>query len=233
VRVAVVGLAKKIVERELSKHGLKLDRRSPQIVISFGGDGTALYAEKMYPGVPRIMIKHSSKCKKCNQHNFSKVLTALKNKKYKIVEEIKVEGSVNGKKLIGLNEVNIHNRPCTKAIRFSVAINNKTIAKEVIGDGLIVATPYGSGAYFYSIAGKTFKRGLGVAFNNPHKKLRSKVVNDKSKIKLRILRGKGLLCVDNNEKMIPLKTGDVVKIRKAVSKARIIELGKRRKISNY
>jgi len=233
VRVAVVGLVKKVVERGLSKHGLKLDKRKPQIVISFGGDGTALYAEKVYPGVPRIMIKHSSKCNKCKQHDFSKVLTALKNKKYKVVEEIKVEGSIGGKKLVGLNEVNIHNQLCTKAIRFSVAIDNKTIAKEVIGDGLIVATPYGSGAYFYSIAGKTFKRGLGVAFNNPHKKLKSKVVNDKSRIRVGILRGKGLLCVDNNEKMIPLKTGDVVKIRKTAGKAKIIELGKRRKISNY
>jgi len=234
MKVVVVGLARKLMEKELAKNGLKLDKKNPDIVISFGGDGSALYGERTYPGVPRIMIKHSKVCVKCKEHDFSKVLTKLKEKKYKIVEEIKVEGVVNKdpkKKLIGLNEIGIHHGIPTKAIRLMLKVNGKIIENQVIGDGLLVATPYGSTGYFYSISRKKFSKGLGIAFNNSVNINRKNViVNDNSMIEVKILRGKGLMTADENEKMIPLKIGDTITIRKSKGKARIIELEKKRRI---
>ena len=234
MKVVVVGLARKLMEKELAKNGLKLDKKNPDIVISFGGDGSALYGERTYPGVPRIMIKHSKVCVKCKEHDFSKVLTKLKEKKYKIVEEIKVEGVVNKdpkKKLIGLNEIGIHHGIPTKAIRFMVKVNGKIIENQVIGDGLLVATPYGSTGYFYSISRKKFSKGLGIAFNNPvNINRKSVIVNDNSMIEVKILRGRVLMTADENEKMIPLKMGDTITIRKGKGKARIIELEKKRRI---
>lgn len=38
----------------------------------------------------------------------------------------------------------------------------------LIGDGVLVATPFGSTGYYRSITGGTFSSGLGVAFNNVH-----------------------------------------------------------------
>ncbi len=237
MKVVVVGLARKLIEKKLPRYGLKLDKKNPDIVISFGGDGTALYAERVYPRIPRVLIKHSKICEKCKlgAHDFSKVLNALKKKKYKVTEEIKVEGIVNNnpkKKLIGLNEIGIHHKIPTKTIRLTVKVNGKMIEDEVIGDGLVVATPYGSTAYFHSITRRKFSKGLGIAFNNPKKRRKNVIVKDNSVIKIEILRGLGWMTADNNERMIPIKKGDVVTVKKAKGKARIIELkGKRRIIA--
>jgi len=227
MKVTVVGLKRKIVERELPKYGLELNKKNPEVVISFGGDGTALYAERVYPGVPRIMVRYSGACRKCEEYDLTKVLTALKEKKFRIIEETKVEGIVNNnpkKKLTGLNEVCIHHKIQVKVIRLRVKVNEKVIKDEVRGDGLVVATPYGSTAYFYSIARKKFSRGLGIAFSNPHERIKNLIVKDNSIIKAEIIRGDGLLTADNNERMITLKTGDIVTIKKSKGKARIIRL---------
>jgi NAD+ kinase len=233
MKVAVVGLARKLIENRLKEFGLKLDKKNPDVVISIGGDGTALYAERVYPGIPRVMIRHSKICKKCEEHDFSEVLNALKKKNYRIKEEIKVEGIVNddpSKKLVGLNEIGIHHRNPTKTIRLRVEVNGNVIADEVIGDGIVVATPYGSTAYFYSICRKKFSKGLGIAFNNSREGRRSVIVSDDSRVKVKVLRGYGLMTADNNEIMIPVKSGDTILIKKSKQKARIIKLKKKRGI---
>ena len=234
MKVAVVGLVRNLVEKQLPKFGLKLDKKNPDIVISFGGDGTSLYGERVYPGVPRIMIKHSKICNRCKEHDFSKVLPALKEGRFKFKEEIKVEGIVNKnprKKLVGLNEISIHHIIPTKSLRFRVKVNGKIVAEEAIGDGLVIATPYGSTAYFYSVSRKKISKGLGIAFNNTKKRRKSIVVKDNSIIEVEILRGQGLMTADENERMIPLEKEDVITIKKARGKARIIELKGKRKIS--
>lgn len=227
MKVVVVGHARKIIEDVLPEFDLKLDKENPDVVISFGGDGSALYGERVYPGVPRVMIKNSKYCVKCKEENFSKVLRAIKEKKYKIKEEIKVEIIVNydkNKKLIGLNEVGIHHKIPTKALRLRIRVNGKIIEDEHISDGLIVATPYGSTAYFYSICRKKFSKGLGMAYKNPNRGKNCVIVDENSKIEVEVLRGFGLVAADNNEMMFEVMAGDKILIKKSEEKARIIEI---------
>ena len=227
MKVAVVGLARKLIENKLPEDGLKLDKKNPDVVISIGGDGTALYAERIYPGIPRVMIRHSKTCVKCDEHDFSEVLTALRDKKYKIVEEIKVEGIVNddpNKELVGLNEIGVHHKIPTKTIRLGIKVNGKVIVDEMIGDGIVVAAPYGSTAYFHSITRKTFSKGLGLAFNNPKDRMQPLILDDDSLIEAEVLRGYGLVTADNDERMIPVKTWDVLKVKKSKQKAKIIKI---------
>lgn len=206
-------------------------KKNPDVVVSFGGDGTSLYGERAYPGVPRIMVRHSKVCAKCKEHDFSEVLNALREKRYQIKDEIKVEVIVNGdsnKRLIGLNEVGIHHKIPTKALRLKIKVNGKIIENEQISDGLIVATPYGSTAYFYSICRKKFSKGLGIAFKNPKIGKRYMIVDENSMIEIEVLRGFGLVAADNDEKMFDVTVGDKILIKKAKEKARIIEVkGKR------
>jgi len=228
MKVAVVSKERTKIENKLKEFGFTLDKRNPDLVIAFGGDGTALYAERIYPGIPRILIKRRKD--KIDEKKLSRVFLALKEKKFKIKEEIKVEGILNRrKKLIGLNEIGVHHKTPIKTIRLKVKVNEKTIAEELIGDGIIVATPYGSTAYFYSICKRKFSKGLGIAFNNAKTRRKCFIVKEGSRIKVEVLREEGWVTADNDERMIPIKKGDEIIIKKAKEKARIIEIeGKRR-----
>lgn len=143
------------------------------------------------------------------------------------MKETKVEGVVDeekDKRLVGLNEINVAHAIPTKAIRFDVFVNGKLVAANLIGDGTIVATPYGSSAYFRTITGRTFSKGMGIAFNNVNQKIGYRLVPENAEIKIKLNRGPALMCADNNTTMIPLKDGDVVTVRKSKGKASIIEL---------
>ncbi|MFB0551480.1 MAG: hypothetical protein ACETVV_02815 [Nitrososphaeria archaeon] len=209
--------------RDLSSHGFEVDRSNPNIVISFGGDGTALRAERLYPGIPRVMIKHSSICARCPDHNYTTLLEALGREEYKVVRQIKVEAVKDDSRVVGLNEINVHHQ-LPFAVRLSVQVDNEDIAENVICDGVICATPYGSSGYFHSIAGYRFGNGLGVAFIAPTKPIESRVVGDTETIRVYVVRGPGLLLADNDTKMAPLVTGDEVYVRRASEYAQIVEV---------
>ena len=232
MKVAVEGRMKHLIERELYKYPLKLDRKNPDVVISFGGDGTALFAERKYPGIPKVLIKHSRVCIQCKEHDYRKVLYLLAKRKFKVIKEIKVEGIVNDdpeKRLIGLNEIGVHNQ-IPRAIRLTVKINGKVAVPNLIGDGLIVSTPFGSSAYFYSVARKKFKRGLGLAFSNTTKKIKSMILDSNAKIEVVVTRGGGWMTADENQKIIELKDGDMIKIKKSSQIARIIVFDHQEKV---
>jgi len=217
LKVALAGTCKQL-KNDLKKYGLELSE-NPEVVIVCGGDGTLLKTERAFPEIPKVFVKH------CEAENCCQgILKNLRKKKFKIIEQIKVEGSVKGKKLVGMNEINIVSQTPIFAVRFDVSLNGRWIARNVIGDGVLVSTPYGSRAYFYSITRRTFKKGLGIAFNNTRKKIKPLVVNENSVIKVRILRDKACMVADNNPKFIPLKAGDVVTIKKFSKKARLVRI---------
>ena len=229
MRFEVVSWNRRGIEKELKplyrKLGYRRSPRNPEFVISMGGDGTFLYAEQVYPGVPKVLIKH--RCTgKCRSHGLEGILRALEDKRYRIVNEMKIQGAVNGnprKRLIGLNEINIHYRlPC--AISLDLWINGKKRLQSVMGDGLIAATPYGSTGYYKSIAKKTFKKGIGLAFNNPVKRTPARIVSEKSDIRVKVVKHSGWMASDCNRKVFPLKTGDYVEILKHPKPARIVKL---------
>jgi len=225
MKVALTGLEKRKIKKQISDFGFQIVEYKPDVVIAFGGDGTMLYAERMYPRIPKVFIRHSKTCVKCTDHNYSEILKKLKDGRFEIIEEMKVEGIVNNdpkRRLIGLNEVNVSNQNPLRAARLELMINDSIIQKQVIGDGIVVSTTFGSSAYFYSITRKTFKNGLGIAFNNSTKKVKSLIVDKNSVIKIRILRDGAMMVADNNPKMIKLKENDVVTIKKHKYQARII-----------
>lgn len=230
MKLLVIGRRKNFFEKEIKKEKkLILVKNNPGVIVAFGGEGTFLYSEMVYPGIPKLLVYHSSKCKNCKKHNYKKIIKDLVAKKFKVVSFVKIQASVNNKRLIGLNEINVHyNPPC--ALRFDVYINNKPIVRECVGDGLVISTLYGSSGYFYSVTRKTFNKGLGVAFNNTVKTVKEKIIPENSVIKVKIVRGPGVMCADANKKIIPLKTGDIIKIQKHVHTAKILQIGKSRKV---
>ena len=81
-------------------------------------------------------------------------------------ELLKLVVAVHGRSIWGLNDILLRNSDIRSTVRFSVTVNSEPLTDEVIGDGLVVATPFGSSAYFRSISNTTFRTGIGIAFNN-------------------------------------------------------------------
>jgi len=206
--------------KHLAKKYFKIVKSNPDFVLAYGGDGTLLFAEKLYPNIPKIFVKHKSSCRSCKLLNLENVLKKVANGNYKIKELIKLEANVNGKKFVALNDINIHYIP-PEALRFFVYVNGKKVNGEFIGDGVVVCTPFGSTAYFKSITRKTFNKGIGIAFNNTTRFQKPKVVSEDSKIVVGITRGSGVVVADN-QKPIKIKKGDKVKVKKYKENAKIV-----------
>ncbi|MEM5882828.1 MAG: hypothetical protein QXQ77_01130, partial [Candidatus Aenigmatarchaeota archaeon] len=189
MKVALVSpLKKERILKALKKFGFEVDEKNPEIVVCYGGDGTILYAERIFPEIPKLVIKKPlSVCKKCEYKlsDLKKVLREVSKRNYEIVEEIKLEARAKGKKLIALNEIQLHNKNPVRAIKFSVYADRKKY-ENLIGDGVIISTPYGSTAYYSSTGGKPFKKGIGISFNNLHrKKIKSFVLPENSSVRIK------------------------------------------------
>ncbi|MEA3429714.1 MAG: hypothetical protein U9R08_00415 [Nanoarchaeota archaeon] len=220
MKVAVVSRDEDLISRYFKIFDFKKVSRDPDMVIALGGDGTFLYAEQKYPGVPKVFIYHGSLCEDCREHDFSKILSKIRRKDYAVHKFMKLSVSVKGEKFLAMNDVNIHYVPPT-ALRYEVAVGGAY--DSYIGDGVVIATPYGSSAYFSSISNKKFKTGIGVAINNSTKGKRSFVVKEGNQLKIKIMRGPGVLAVDCNKKIVHLKAGDKVVVKKARSFAKVLK----------
>jgi len=219
MKIAIVSKFKDEIKGKVKKY-FDAVYKNPDFVLAYGGDGTLLFAEKLYPTIPKIFVKHKSSCRNCKLLNLEEVLKKVASKNYKLKEFIKLEASVNGKKVIALNDINIHYAP-PEALRFFVYVNGEKVNNEFIGDGVVVSTPFGSSGYFKSITRKKFSKGIGVAFNNTTKSQKPKIVNENLKIVVKISRGKGIVVADN-QKPIKIKKGNKIEIKKFKKNAKIV-----------
>lgn len=205
------------------KKRAKITRIDPDFVITYGGDGTILVAERKFPGVPKVPIRNSKICSMCvsyGKDSIEHLLEKLEKGEFKKEEISKVEAHFNGDRLIGVNEIQIHNKDPGKAIRFDLEANNKKL-EELIGDGLIFATAFGSTAYYRSLGLEPFKKGIKIGFNNVYPK--KEPIELKSNARVKILREKGLLLADNNG-TINLNPGDIVEIKESKEQAIFVRL---------
>ncbi|NOQ38469.1 hypothetical protein GQ472_06300 [archaeon] len=217
MKVVAVGKDVDSFEKALMSYGLEIDRKNPEFVFSYGGDGAILFSERLYPGVPKVTVRCSSKCNRCefDPDDIKSTVDRLKSGKYDIKEYMKIEADFNGKIVVGLNEVQVHNKLFTKAVRFNVYLDDELLYENVIGDGVAISTPFGSTAYYTSLGGDKFEKGIGIALNNRHEWVNPVVASETSVVEIEILREDAYLLYDNDEEgKILLKKGDRVSVRK-------------------
>ena len=67
MKVAIVGLQKKqfITKLKTEYPDFVIDTEHPEMVICYGGDGTLLFGEREYPGIPKILVRNSKVCFLC------------------------------------------------------------------------------------------------------------------------------------------------------------------------
>lgn len=221
MRVALVGRDLEEVEPLLGEFGLILDPSSPEVIISNGGDGALLGAEREFPGVPKLGLRNSKTSDRHADTNTREILEKLTLGKLKERSFTKLEATVGSRSLIGLNDIILHNKILTSALRYEVQINGRGHIGEIVGDGLIVATPFGSSAYYRSITHSIFQVGIGLAFNNSIEPVDHLVLREDCTIVATILRGPAQVAADNDPDWIDLEEGGQVTIRKAEGVARI------------
>lgn len=215
------------VGKLLLKNGFELVKKNPDFVLCYGGDGTLLYAERTYPTIPKLIIRHDSKIQRrydYKENQLKKILEEIKKENYLLVEEMKLTAFYKNNRLTALNEIQVHTKLPIRAIRFSVEADGKRF-ENLVGDGVIVATPFGSTGYYLATGGMPFKEGIGISFNNLHsEKISSFTVSEDSKVKIKMIRDSALLLADNNPKYFRLKNGDEVIVQKSIEKARFIQV---------
>jgi len=224
MRFAIVNPNGIDINKTLKKEGIKIVKKNPDFVICVGGDGTILLSERLYPSIPKLATKASKICEKCEYtpSQLKAALKLIKEGKYKIKEEKKLEAKFKNKKLVALNEIQIHNKDPSVALRFSLHVNGK-VYRNLIGDGVIIATPYGATGYYKSAGGKKFKSGIGIVLNNLHSEGKKNViVNENSKIVVKVEREEAWLIRDNDKNFIKLKPGDKVYINLSKEKAKFL-----------
>ncbi len=193
MKVTLVGKDTKEIEKLVKNLGLEIVTKNPDLTISHGGDGTLLSAEREYPGIPKLPLRNSQFCNKCADHEDNIMLRKLLDNKLKIKEYKKLETTVLYKKFYALNDFVIRNSDPTHTIRFKI-----NAGKLLIGDGVVITTPFGSTGYFKSITGQTFDQGFGVAFNNTTEKVTPVIFQGQDSLNFKLIRGKATLSMDNN-----------------------------------
>lgn len=241
MKCAVIGMNSQKARQAFARE-FGIDNSKPDFVVSYGGDGTLLYAEREYPGIPKLAVRDKGKCLHCARGTvhfanggrvycgscLDLIIEKLKAGKFRIEKFRKIAATAftNGRQetLEGLNEVQIHSNNHIHAVRFDLFVDGRLREKEAIGDGLVAATAFGSSAYFYAIARRKFAKGFGLAFNNTIRRIKPILLKDGFVAEAHIHRRHAVLLADNNPRMIPLEAGDRVRMAPSKNCARIIRL---------
>lgn len=219
MKIQLVGKNAKDIESLVKSFGFEIALSAPEVIISYGGDGTLLYAERTYPGIPKLPIRNSLVCKKCPKHDEKVLLQNLLNGKLKLKEYKKLETTFFYKTFYALNDFVIRNKYPIHTIRFRIPPSDKLM----LGDGIVVSTPFGSTGYFKSITRKTFDDGFGVAFNNTVEEIKPLFFKDKDQVSFKLIRGQATLSFDNNPDIFNIDESSEITFKLSSQKAKIYE----------
>lgn len=195
----------------------------PEVVVCYGGDGTLLSAELAWPYIPKVPIRNSRRGHRMMGHPPNEIIARLAEGKLVTNLYMKLEGRIirNGGQteapLTAMNELNLHMSHINAAVRYEIDIDDEPYGKgmELIGDGCVISTPFGSTAYFRQITRGIFHVGLGIAFKFIGEQTNHIVVPEEARIRIRITRGPVLLAHDNAPEYETLNTGDELKVCKS------------------
>jgi NAD+ kinase len=224
MKVVVFGHEREKILEEVKNSCFEIVENNPDFVVSFGGDGTVMRSETEFPGIPKIILRNSKICKLCSSLSNTEVLKRVSENKFSIEKFWKLRLVAKGKEFNALNDVSVHNSDPRHAMRYRLLVNSIEVGDQIIGDGIVVATPFGSTGYYRSITDSFFELGIGLAFNNSTEQFDHMVLKEDSKIDLEVTRGPAQIYADNHKEVIELTDGDKVHIEKSEQFAQIVHV---------
>ncbi|HUW62716.1 MAG TPA: hypothetical protein VMZ06_17040 [Candidatus Bathyarchaeia archaeon] len=224
MRVLLFGDKATDIRDEFQKYPeLELVLKDPDVVVCYGGDGTLLAAECQWPGVPKAPIRNSRRGNRCIEHPPAAVIERLARGELVETSYCKLECVVlradqpePAAVLTAMNEINVHMARINSALRFRMWIDDDAYKSgiEILGDGFVISTPFGSTAYFNHITRGLFHSGIGVAFKSTSEHTNHVIVPEDSAVRILITRGPGILTYDNSTEYTELFEGDELVARK-------------------
>lgn len=171
----------------------EFEKKAKNIAISYGGDGTVLSTVRDTLGKKAIIPVRNYAC--CPEHTnmIYDILDGngksdLKMTRCPFIEFSFYCGIVNTTDR-GISEIVVKGLDPTSAIRFNLLVDDEVFMKNVIADGIIASTAYGSTGYFKSVSRCIFKSdGLGIAFIAPTQGINNLVLNSTSRVELQFIR---------------------------------------------
>ncbi len=205
--------------------GLTLVTDDAEVIVCFGGDGTLLSAEQRWPSIPKVPLRNSRRGIRCIGDDPEEVLAKLAQGKLLRSEHLKIECVVHyadpkklESNLLAINEFTVHMGRVNTAVRYKCWFDDKSFGEasdgEIIGDGLMVSTPFGSTAYFNEITRGIFWSGIGVAFMYAREKTNHVILPEDVTVRTEITRGPAVLAYDNSSEYIELTGGDQLTIKR-------------------
>jgi len=205
---------------------------SSATIITIGGDGTVLYAARSYAD-PTILPVRAGSSKGLRAafdvDRLTEKLTELEDGSGSLVSRSfrTLTAFEDGQELRGgfraLNEISLHHQSPVLAATFATRIDDDGTVREfseLIGDGVLVATPFGSTGYFRAITGQSFTEGFGVAFNNVHTPRDTPEMTRcsvEAVVELELLRTKrssgAVLTRDDDDNPYELSAGEIITVR--------------------
>jgi NAD+ kinase len=210
---------------------LNLVDEQPDIVVCYGGDGTLLAAELEWPGIPKVPVLNSQRGHKCIPHAPAEVIARLadgdliSNTYMKLHCTVRHAGdTVPASHLSPLNEINVQKGRVNNAVRFRLWIDGHPYCQghEILGDGFVICTPFGSTAYFSKITRGVFTQGIGIAFNATGQQTNHIIVSEENIARVLITRGPAIMAHDSSPKYINLKAGDELTVKRHSQGATIL-----------
>lgn len=202
----------------------KKDLKDIDIVISIGGDGTALSAAHYLEDKPLLAVnlnpeKSEGALTTVNIDKLEERLEEIK-KGFKVEELERIEVSINDGKveMLALNDVFIANEKAYLISRYRLKFNNEE--EEQMSSGIIFSTGTGSTAWFKSAGGTPFSaqsKFIKIIVREPYfgklKKfsITQETIRENDDVRIEVLSD-SVLAIDSIREF-KLKKGDVVKIK--------------------
>lgn len=213
-RLLIVGDDRESALEAAEAAGFDVVARDGDLVLSLGGDGTLLRSARRHPGVPLVPVRQGRSTRPCARHELPTVLRRLAVGELLREELGRIELSIGKTRFFALNDVVLRNDNPALAVRFLLTVDGGA-PEEFAGDGLVVATPFGSTAYYRSITRTRFQRGLGLAFNNCTRSRESRVLHADAVLDVSVVRGPAVLVHDNDPRTVVLREGHAFRMRTA------------------